>query len=191
MKILSIDAATRLGWCFGDSRARGPEVFKALRMCKASDDGEEASYNVGPWLRDRLREFKPDALVVEDKLNLAAQKSAQAGAMQHLIHGGINATAATFGIRVHKPAVGATRVYMCGRKSGLVTPEELDGLTKGQASALRRKRTKEMVLARCHQLGLLPVDCVDFDVADATLQWGYWASRYGDRKETELHLFTE
>lgn len=191
MRILSIDAATRLGWCFGDSRERGPAVFKAVRLCKADQDGEEASYNVGPWLRDRLREFKPEALVVEDKLNLAAQKSQQAGAMQHLLHGGINATAAMFGLQVHKPAVGSIRTFMCGRRSGVVTAAEIEGLSKGQKSTLQRKRTKEMVLTRCHQLGLLPVDCDDFDIADAALQWGYWASRYGQRSETELHLFSD
>lgn len=191
MRILSIDAATRLGWCFGDSRERGPTVFKGLRMKKPDEPAEFGAYNLGPWLRDRLREFRPDALVVEDKMNLAGQKNAAAGASQHLLHGSILGIAGTFGAQVHNPAVGDVRMLMCGRRSGHFDKAELVGLSEGQAKALKRQRTKDMVLARCHQLGLLPVECVDYDVADAALQWGYWASKYGARKETELHLFME
>jgi hypothetical protein len=99
--------------------------------------------------------------------------------------------AGIFGLKVHNPVVGSIRTAMCGRSTGPVAASELIGLTDGQKKRLRRQRTKEMVLARCHQLGLLPADCMDFDIADAALQWGYWASRYGDREGTELYLFAE
>lgn len=191
MRILSIDGATRTGWCFGDSRARGPAVFKAVRM-RATDEGmETVAYNMGPWLRDRLREFRPDALVVENRMSTAGQKNAAAGEAQCLIHGAIYGIAGIFGVKVHNPVVGSVRTAMCGRSTGPVAASELIGLTDGQKKRLRRQRTKEMVLARCHQLGLLPADCMDFDIADAALQWGYWASRYGDREGTELYLFAE
>lgn len=160
-------------------------------MRKTDESNETAAYNVGPWLRDRLREYRPEALVVEDKMSLAGQKSAAAGAAQHLLHGGIYATAACFGLKVNNPVVGSVRKFMCGRNSGPIAAGELEGLSPHQARALKRNRTKQMVLDRCHQLGLLPVECEDYDIADAALQWGYWASRYGQRSETDLHLFTD
>jgi hypothetical protein len=131
MRILSIDAATRMGWCFGCSSDQSPVRYKALRLRDPDQSIETAAYNVGPWLRDRLREFHPDALVVEEKMSLAGQKSAQAGAAQHLLHGGILSVAGQFGIRVYNPNVGTVRKFMCGKRSAAIKATRLRSIAHG------------------------------------------------------------
>lgn len=191
MRILSIDAATKVGWCFGVSTERGPQVFKTLRLKEPSEPAEVAAWNAGPWLRDRIREFKPDVIVVEEKMNIAGQKSAAAGMSQCMIHGSLLGMAASFGMQIKNPNVNTVRKFMCGMSKANVLRHEVAELTAAQLSRLRRERTKEMVIRRTHQLGLLPASCTDNDIADAALQWGYWAMVHGNRKDTELFVMTE
>lgn len=180
-RILALDPARLFGWAYGiaNGNSVGPLEY-GVRKLAAPGQAEDAAANLGPFLRDLIRQFQPTHIVAEMYMNPAAQKNAAAGVGQLLIHGAIYATANCFGLATHRPNVSTARKFVCGRASAG---------EKWMSADQKRKATKRMVIDRLHMIGAMDRECEDDNVADAVCLWVYWAQRHGRATPAELQLF--
>jgi hypothetical protein len=164
--------------CVADLRKRGQPVWVAPGQ-------------LGIFVRDRFRVERPDLIVVEDYLNPAASRSADATIAQLLCHGSLYNTAAQYSIAFRSVAPGTARAHFCGKASAAEPRARGAAPKTSRQKNDDRERTNMMVVKRAIQLGYLPFGCTDWDKASAACLWDYGAAHFARAVPRELKLFSE
>jgi hypothetical protein len=115
---------------------------------------------------------KPDAIGVEDYLNPAAQRSADAAITALELRGALEAIAACYGLPVYEARADTVRVHFCGQKSATKATRGGPPKTSRQRDE-ERLATKRMVNRQAVLMRYLPADNLDYDKADACALFDY------------------
>lgn len=170
MRILCLDLGKRTGFACGLTTDAIPEL-KAVRLRRDGQSLEVQCGNLGMWLRDLFVTDKPDEIVVEDYMNPAGSKSADATISQLLCHGALLAIAGCYGIPVRPVKAGDIRKHFIGR-----------------ASCGDRQKTNDAMVKRAVLLGYLPSGSGDWDKASAAGLFDYARAHfYGRAAKFELY----
>lgn len=175
MIVYALDLATHTGFAVGPAGARPARA--GLHVLKAGDqDHAVATGNLIEILNREWSEQRPDLVAIEKILNLPAftsmNSSANSVILQIKLHGVVGGMCNRFAIPFREGADSTIRKHFTG---------------KGRAGD--RDETKAMVIARCHQLGLMAADCFDDNVADAIAIHDWASATFCRAIEKELHLF--
>lgn len=167
MLIAAFDLATKTGFAIGP--AGRIERSGSRRLKDGDDDIWRADRKLGIWLRDEFNFAKPDLVVVEAPMNMGGmiEKDEKAdrgfrfrsnpntiSMLNGLVHG-VHTLCGPFGIRCVNANVQTVRKHFLGNA--------------------RPADPKRAVIARCHQLRLMPLDRRDDNEADA-IALHVWAS---------------
>jgi Holliday junction resolvasome RuvABC endonuclease subunit len=161
MLILALDLASTTSFAIGTAGQIPKSGSVTLR--KRGDNSETAAFNLRRFLEEQIFVFaRPDKIVVEAPMSMAAQKSADAAFIAAGIFHIAAVEARVRAIQFHAVAASTVRKHFIGT-----------------ARTGDRNRTKALVIARCHQLGLMPKECREDNRADACAVWDYASATFG------------
>jgi RNase H-fold protein (predicted Holliday junction resolvase) len=176
MHIIALDLGQRCGFAIGESGTiprSGAVFFK-----RKDEDRSIALANLISWLGGKIEEKRPDLIVVERPMPLAAyanrNNSEARVKMDYGLHGIVEALCVRYALR--PPQAGA---YETIRKHFI-----------GVGRVGTREETKAAVVARAKLLKYMPANSEDNDRADACAIFD-WASATFAGRHTEFHLFTD
>lgn len=177
MIVYALDLATHTGFAVG--RAGAPPPRAGLHVLKQDDQHHSvACGNLIEILNREWNEKRPDLVAIEKILNLPAfanmNSSSNSVILQIKLHGIVGGMCERFAIPLREGADSTIRKHFTG---------------KGRAG--NRDETKAMVIARCHQLGLMPLNCHDDNIADALAIHDWASATFGGESAStnDLHLF--
>jgi hypothetical protein len=184
---MALDLANRTGFACGIAGEDRPRL-EAWILKRPAESYEVATRNLAATLRDNIRIENPDAIVIEDFMNPAAQPSASTIVSQMFFHGAVEAIAGVYGVRTVRPTSSQFRVHFCGQASA--APKRNRPRTKAEQEA-DRVATNMMVVRRAILLGYLPRGSTDWDKASAAALWDWACATLARRAPTRLVMFGE
>lgn len=190
MLIQTFDLSDVTGWCFGPAGSLAPESG-SMRLRKPATEGPEiAAGRLADWCFGRFSGgARPDLVVVESPMEIAASRNDNSTKAQLLLHGALHGVCGVFGVEVASVAVATIRKGVCGQAFA-VAPVRGRPRSSREAQAAR-KATKAMVLQRVILLGYLPHGCADDNRADAVAAWIWADMQFGRTRPRELMMFGE
>lgn len=191
MIIQAFDLSDVTGWCFGPAGSLMPESGSMRLRKPTTEPPEIAAGRLADWFYMRCHDrcTRPELVVVEAAMEIAASRNASATKAQLLLHGALHGVCGIFGIRVESVAVATIRKGVCGQAFAAI-PVRGRRRTFREAAA-GRAATKEMVLSRVILLGYLPAGCTDDNRADAVAAWIWADMEFGRTRPKELVMFGE
>ena len=175
MLIMSLDLATKTGFCISDTSASKPTRSGSIRLKDGEDEPERAFRKLGIWLRDQFSVEMPDLVVCEAPVNLGAfvesAPESERGfrfrtnpSTVYLLSGLV---AVTFGI--------------CGPYGVRCVKANVQTVRKHFVGVARPPDPKKVVIARCQQLRWVDATCRDDNQCDALAAWSWAAGNFGSR----------
>ncbi len=186
MRLMTLDLASRSGVAYGDSDSA--PTIEAVRLRGKAETPDVQARNLGCYLRDRFTLGLPDLIVVENYLNPAASKSADATIGALVTHGALCAIAGCYGVRVESVPAATVRRHFIGVST--LAPSRKQPRTAKQMRE-DRQRINDAVTKRAILLGYLPAGSNDWDRASAAALWDYAVSHFCRRSPAALVMFGE
>ncbi len=181
--VFALDLATKMGFATGPAGEK-PRVGEK-RLKDAEDDPERGFRKLGIWLRDEFTLQIPDLVIVEAALPIGAMVDWDGGAdgrpkfksnpqtiyflngLVAVVHG----ICGPYGVRCVNVSVQKVRKHFLG----IARPAD----------------PKRAVLARCHQLGLIPKTERSDNIGDAIALHDYAGATFGRAIPAQLILHGE
>jgi hypothetical protein len=182
MHLMALDIAVKLGFAIGE--AGTTPRSGSVRLKSPEDDPSRACRRFGIWLRDEFSLRIPDLVIIEAPVNIGAfidwkddgrkpmfRSNPQTISLLHRLIGGVETLCGPYGVRCVSANVQTVRKHFLG--------------------AARPSEPKKAVVARCHQLGLMPRDCKDDNRGDSLALFEYGAAHYARAIPSQLILHGE
>ena len=172
MVILALDTATVTGWALGE--AGKIPASGSVRLKRPQDHRDVAPFNAQCFLRDMWETAQPDLVVIEEFMNPAAQKSADAISLQLMVYGVVVALCQSYTIpyrAVHRMTI--VKHFL------------------GPQRRQQRAELKAKVVGRAILLGYMPRGHTDQNRADACAAFDYGAAYFARVPPAELVMFGE
>ena len=157
MLIMALDAARRTGFCIGHA-GKIPESGSWVLRKAGDPNGLAVGELARRMIQLKEKYEKPDLIVCEHWLPPRASPDAHSVEDALRLNGAVNAVAGVWGVDVTEPYPATVRSQVCGKAHD---KDSLGG-------------TKMLVLQNMIMRKMVPVDCMDFDRADACALW-VWA----------------
>ena len=174
--ILALDLGVNCGFAVG--RPGDVPTSGSVRLKKASEPRDAATFNLRGFLIKQITENRPSLIVKEAMLHVGAFQSlkiSQDVILAHAeYHGEVKTTCYAYGIPWEDAPNATVRKHFIGI-----------GRTSDRAS------TKAAVISRAKLLGYMPKDSFDEDRADALAIFDWSCAVFGQRTPPPLHLFGE
>jgi hypothetical protein len=175
-----------MGFAVGGANER--PYSGSVRLRRTIEDKETAAGNLACFLVTHIFPMgMPDMVVAEHYMNPEASKSADATISQILCHGALYGLLKLHSIPWRQPYPSSVRKHFCGRSTALRPPP--GGWKTDKEKRESSMATKQMVRARCIQLGYVKPECIDFDRCDAVAGWDFGVSTYARKAPQAFALY--